>query len=87
MKTTISDLWNGRIAPFEHCGAHNHEINCLHLLIEESREKLWDELTQEQKVQFQKYIDLSNDYLFHMLELAFCEGFTLGNKMAFEVFV
>jgi len=83
--TTILDLWNGNIAPCEHCGAHNPTVNRLHALIERIREKLWEELTDAQKEQFQKYIDCSDEYLFLMMELAFCDGFILGNKLAYEV--
>ena len=84
MKKLISDLWNGNIAPCEHCGAHNPEINRLHGMIEHSREKLRGELTDEQQLLFQKYIDCSESYLLRLMELAFCDGFCLGGRLIME---
>lgn len=84
MNCTISDLWNGNIAPCEHCGAHDADANRLVGSMEHSREALWEGLTAAQKELFQKYIDCSEDYLLRMLELAFCEGFSLGSKLITE---
>lgn len=81
---TITDLWNGNIAPCEHCGAHNPEVNQLIGLMERNREKLNEGLTAAQTEIFQKYIDCSEEYLLRMLELAFCDGFCLGSRLATE---
>lgn len=81
---TITDLWNGNIAPCEHCGSHDAEVNHLIGLMERSRENLCGGLTQLQKETFQKYIDCSEEYLLRMLELAFCDGFCLGSKLVME---
>jgi len=81
---TISDLWSGNIAPCEHCGSHDSEANRLLDLIERNREALHKGLTQAQKETFQKYIDCSEEYLLRMMELAFCDGFCLGNRLATE---
>ena len=85
MEETIKDLWNGNIAPCEHCGAHDLEANRLIRLMEQNREALRSGLTAAQVEVFQKYIDHSEEYLLRMLELAFCDGFSLGSKLAVEV--
>ena len=85
MTQTITDLWNGNIAPAEHCGAHDPEANHLICLIERNRERLCEGLTDAQKETFQKYIDSSEEYLLRMLELAFCDGFCLGSRLLCEV--
>lgn len=82
---TIIDLWNGNIAPCEHCGARDSEANHLISLMERNRESLLEGLTAAQIEIFQKYIDCSEEYLLRMLELAFCDGFSLGGKMAMEI--
>lgn len=85
MTQTITDLWNGEIAPCEHCGAYDADANHLLGSMERNREALLESLTAAQKELFRKYIDCSEDYLLRMLELDFCEGFTLGSKLTIEV--
>ena len=84
MSQTITDLWNGNIAPCEHCGAHDPELNRILLILERNRNTLCTGLTDAQKEYFQKYCDCSDDYLLRMLELAFCDGFSLGCKLTIE---
>ena len=84
MDSTIFDLWNGNIAPCEHCGVHDPVLNKLILLIERNRETLCGGLTEQQKEVFQKYMDCSEEYLLRMLELAFAEGFSLASKLTVE---
>ena len=84
MTNTITDLWNGNIAPCERCGAHDPQVNHLVSLMTRNRETLWEGLTEAQRETFQKYIDCSDEYLFHMLELAFRDGFCLGSRLAIE---
>lgn len=81
---TIIDLWNGNIAPCEHCGSHDPVINKLMSLMERNQEKLSNGLTEAQMEIFQKYMDCSDEYLLRMLELAFCDGFCLGSRLAIE---
>lgn len=87
MLQTISDLWNGNIAPCEHCGAHDAQGKDLIHLMERNREVLCGELSAAQKETFQKYIECSEEYLFRMMELAFCDGFCLGSKLVMEALV
>ena len=84
MTQTMKDLWNGNIAPCEHCGAHDGELNHLLNLMERNRENLWGGLLPEQAEIFQKYLDCADEYLLRMLESAFCDGFALGSKLAAE---
>lgn len=84
MYATIMDLWNGNIAPADNCGAHDPEANRLICVMEQNREKLCAGLTAAQKEVFQKYIDCSDDYLLRMLELAFCDGFSLAARLLNE---
>jgi len=84
MTHTISDLWNGNIAPCEHCGSHDTKANHLISLIERNREDLFKSLTAAQAETFQKYIDCCEEYLLRMLELAFYEGFSLASKLTIE---
>lgn len=84
MQQTIIDLWNGNIAPCEHCGSHDPVVNNLMGLIDRNREKLSSGLTEAQMETFQKYMDCSDEYLFRMLELAFYDGFSLGGKLVME---
>lgn len=84
MTHTILDLWNGNIAPCEHCGSHDPEANHLIGLMERNREDLRKGLTDAQAKTFQKYIDCCEEYLLRMLELAFCEGFSLAAKLTVE---
>jgi len=87
MQQTIIDLWNGNIAPCEHCGSHDPVINKLMGLIERNRERLSGGLTEAQMETFQKYMDCSDEYLLRMLELAFCDGFCLGCKLVMETWL
>ena len=87
MSHTIADLWNGNIDPVASCGAHDPYVNELVGLMERHRESLSRGLTETQMETFQKYLDCSDEYLLHMLELAFCDGFSLGGRIAVEMLV
>ncbi len=84
MRQTIKDLWNGNLAPCENCGSHDPEVKNMISLIERNREKLSAGLTEAQNKLFQRYIDCAEEYLLCMLELAFCDGFSLGSRLTME---
>ena len=84
MSQTIVQLWYGNIGPGEHCGAHDTQAKKLICLMERNRDKLNGGLTEAQKELFQKYIDCADKYLVHMMELAFCEGFSLASRLTAE---
>ena len=85
MPNTVLDLWNGNIAPCEHCGSHDLQANHLISLIERNREALCRELPDTQAEIFQKYMDCSEEYMLRMLELAFSDGFSLGVNLMIDV--
>lgn len=81
---TIDDLWNGNIAPCEHCGSHDREANRLLVLMEQHRQAASRGLTDIQAEALRQYTDRSEEYLLRMVELAFREGFCLGSQLAME---
>ena len=81
---TITELWNGNIAPVEHCGAGDTAANRLHSQMEKAAEDLSRGLTDGQKEAFDKYAEYSEDYLLRMMELAFTDGFSLGASLTME---
>ena len=85
MTNALCELWNGNIAPVDHCGAHDREANHLSALLERKRESLLVELTAEQRLLFQKYMDCSEEYLLRMMELSFCDGFRIGARLLMEI--
>ena len=84
MEHLIKDLWYGNIAPFERCGVHDPEVKELEILKNRNFDTLCHAITPEQKVLLQKYADCQDDHLFHMMESAFCEGFSLATKLLCE---
>lgn len=84
MTHTIEDLWNGNLAFCEHCGAHDAQANHLVGLMARSRENLSGGLTEAQKEVFQAYMDHAEAYVLRMMELAFCDGFSLGTRLLAE---
>lgn len=85
MSQTIEDLWNGNIAPCEHCGAHDMQANGLFAAMNRSFDALSAGLSEEQKELLRGYQEQADSYLLRMMELAFCDGFCLGARFAAEV--
>lgn len=86
MKETIENLWNGNIAPGEICGAGNPDIEHLVMLLERNKENLDKELGEQQKEILKKYIDCTDEYIYRITELAFCDGFCLASRLWAEAF-
>lgn len=84
MTNTIEALWNGELASCEHCGAHDERANRLVGLMTRSRDSLCGGLTEEQQEVFQSYIDHTEEYVLRMMELAFCDGFSVGTRLLAE---
>ena len=84
MKQLIKELWYGNIAPFERCGIHNTEVKELEILKNRNFDALCQSITPEQKELLQKYADCRDEHLLHMMESAFCEGFSLASKLLSE---
>lgn len=87
MHQTIIELWRGNIAPYEHCGSRDEEATQLLELMEQNREVLCKGLTAAQAEIFHRYISCADDYLLRMTEIAFCDGFCLGGKLAAEALI
>lgn len=81
MRETICALWNGDLAPVEHCGVYDSKANQLMHLRARDREALRGTLTETQQELYQKFLDVSEDYLLRMMELSFQEGFCLGSRL------
>ena len=84
MTYTISDLWNGNIAPCEHCGAHDERANQLYCTMQQQKAQLCDCMSPAQNLVFQEYLDYAEEYLLRMMELAFCDGFCIASDLVRE---
>lgn len=84
MTNTIEALWNGELAFCEHCGAYDQRANELVARMARSRDRLCEGLTEEQKEVFQSYVDQSEAYVLRMMELAFCDGFSVAARLLTE---
>ncbi len=84
MAHTVEALWKGELAFIEHCGAHDAQANRLLGLMTNSRDSLWEGLTEAQRALFQTDIDRSENYTGRMMELAFCDGFSVGVQLLTE---
>ncbi len=87
MKSTITDLWRGNIAPVKECGAYDQEARQTLQFMEKNREELCQGLTAEQAEVFHRYMSCSEDYLLRMVEIAFCDGFCLGSRLTAETLI
>lgn len=83
---TISELWDGKIAPCEHCGARDAKANLMFAGIRRSKEALEAALPEVQQSLAEKYAQCWEDYLMRMMELSFREGVILGMRLGAEVF-
>ena len=84
MGRTIEQLWNGRIAPWERCGAGNPEIEELVILIERHERALDTLLSSEQTAIFEKYADCMDEYIYLLSVEAFRSGFRLAKNLLTE---
>ena len=78
MKSVISELWNGEIAPCEHCGAQDTLANILFSKRKQGRETMEKILPEERRDVLESYSQLWEDYLLRMMELSFQEGLVLA---------
>ena len=71
MKSVISELWNGEIAPCEHCGAQDGLANILFSKRKQGRETMEKILPEERRDVLESYRQLWEDYLLRMMETFF----------------
>ena len=86
MNQTIQELWNGNIAPCEHCGAQDRQANILYGEVRRSREAVANALQEEHRKLLEQYGQCWEDYLFRMMEEAFRDGFVLGSRLSAEIY-
>ncbi len=84
MKRTLESLWNGDAAPGQTYGVNDPDMEYLVMLMDRNREALNQELCEEQKVLFDRYIDCSDEFTYLSAAQAFCEGFSLASKLLTE---
>lgn len=82
--TTITDLWQGNIAPCEHCGVHDPQLNELFSLMGRHKKSLTEDATVQQRDILEKYADCSEEFAQFMAERAFCDGFCLATRLLTE---
>ena len=83
-RKTICKLWNGQLEPYAHLGEDSAELKGLEEHIRLSYERLEKSLSGEQKKLLDEYRDSIDDYTPTVTELAFCEGFCVGTRLAAE---
>lgn len=86
MTKTISQLWNGDLAPIQDLESHNPELKALDQAIQHTFEELEETLQDPHLSRFRTYNDSVGEYIAATCEQAFCEGFSLGLKLLSEAF-
>ena len=84
MEEPIIELWNGRIAPCQYCGAQDARSISLHAAMGVCGEKLRKTLLPEQAELLERYISLSESFLIRSMELAFRDGFRCGSRIVMD---
>ena len=82
----IDELWHGNIVPCEEIttkGNYEYEYALKHMSA--SQEKLWESLSDEQKVLCEEFIKNSDALSIVLERAAFRKGFCLGIKFMMEV--
>ena len=82
----IYELWNGEIAPCEHCGAQDGPANNLYSKMKQEKEAMEKNLPEERRGLLDAYSQSWEDNLLRMMELSFREGFVLGLRLGTEAF-
>lgn len=83
MANTLTDLWNGNLAPLEQ-SENDAEMEELIRLIERNREKLDAMTSKKQQERLERYITGINEYYALFAQNAFCTGFRLGSRLFAE---
>ena len=84
MTKVIAELFNGNLDPLRYFGKDNVELNKLEILIHRNCENLKENFDEKSIEIFEKYNDCINEYIFLIIEGAFCDGFCLGTKIFVE---
>lgn len=84
MSKTLSELWNGNLAPAQDLGKNNEDIQHLRELMASNGEALEKDLNEAQKKRWENYSLCAEEYVSLMVEEVFCSGACLGAKIAAE---
>ena len=86
MKSTISQLWNGNLAPIQTFREHNPELQALEQHAQHKLDAFAEELTEPLQKRLESYNNSLTEYIVLLTERAFCDGFSLGLKLLSEAF-
>ena len=81
MFTILNELYRGNLVPYEQNGSNSQHIKDLLQLIENNREKLCQNLTEEQKAILEKYDSHIADMNESLCEDSFVCGYRFGTRM------
>lgn len=84
MSNIIEELWYGRLKPFEKCVSASDDAKELEDYIARHKRTLSENMTDEQKVIFEKLIDCYEELNGINERLIFTYGFKLGAQLAVE---
>ena len=87
MSGAITELWEGIIEPKRPSQIIETRLKHKLYLTEKQHEELKKSLNEEQKESFEKYCDYREEYNLMLCEQSFCEGFSLGMRLAAEAFI
>lgn len=77
---TLSDLWQGRIAPLEDCN-NQEDVQKLLALVKTNGVKMEQMLDEKQRERWGKYEECMHEYYSLLAEYGFIAGFRLGSKL------
>ncbi len=84
MPKTITELWNGKLRPFNCVGQDDEEMKKLTELMHRQYEKLEQGLAKPLREELEAYSECTAEYGAAANEQAFCEGFRLGVRLTAE---
>ncbi len=84
MSNTIAKLYRGQLEPKSVLGNGNGEMRRTELLIENSFNKLKENINEEMRAILEKYNQCMDEYIVLISEQAFCDGFCLGMRLLSE---
>ena len=86
MANAINELWEGIIEPNRPWQVRDTKMKHALYLTETQRDELKKSLNESQTASFEKYCDYREEYSLMLSEQAFCDGFSLGLRLAAEAF-
>ena len=82
---TLEDLYYGNIVPNEKCAKLDDEVKELLKLLNRNEEKLTATLSEEQKINFEKYKDCNREISEISEREIFLNGFRMGARIIIDV--